>query len=101
MPPLTKEEIMTILQSLSNCKSPGPDGLNGEFFKKTWNAIGKDVTTFIKSLFSRETPPKTINHTTLAPIPKQSNASSPSSFRPINMCNEIYKIFSRRTSSFP
>lgn len=36
-------EIYNVIKSLNSCKAPGPDGLNGEFFKSTWSITSPSV----------------------------------------------------------
>lgn len=55
---VTDEEIQKVLFSMPNKKSPDPDGFTSEFFKVSWNIIGKHFLIAIKSLFEKGFLPK-------------------------------------------
>lgn len=38
--PFSHEEIDNVIKALPNDKSPGPDGFNNEFLKKSWHQAG-------------------------------------------------------------
>lgn len=40
---VNKEEIFSVIKSLPNNKSPGPDGYTTEFLKASWEVIGELV----------------------------------------------------------
>jgi len=40
--------------SVSNEKSPGPDGPSSGFFRKYWNVVGELVTRAVQEFFSNE-----------------------------------------------
>ncbi|XP_077246062.1 uncharacterized protein LOC143885910 [Tasmannia lanceolata] len=81
-----------------NCdgsKAPGPDGFNGQFFQSFWYLISKDTTKAISHFFrSGKLLPK-VNATNVTLIPKTSDASSPEMFRPISLCNFLYKLITK------
>lgn len=49
-------EVSVVVHNLNTWKCPGPDGLNGEFYEKSWGTITNDVTALTQSLFPREIP---------------------------------------------
>lgn len=67
---VTAEKIKKVVWSIGNEKSPGIDGFNSFFFKKTWNIIGRDVIGAIKEFFGSGKLLKQFNLTTLTMIPK-------------------------------
>lgn len=44
-------EIFATLKSMKKNKSPGPDGLNVNFFILAWDIVGRDFTLAIQSFF--------------------------------------------------
>jgi hypothetical protein len=75
--------------------SPGPDGFNVEFYLATWSWIGDDVTMLVWNLHETCIVPPHINYTNIALIPKKLVPSVPANYRPISLCNVIYKLISK------
>ena len=76
-------------------KSPGPDGLPPIFYQKYWHLIGKDVTKAVLTCLNSGKILKAINHTYITLIPKVQNLEEVMEFRPISLCNVIYKLISK------
>lgn len=55
--PVTKYEVYKTLKSMSCGKSPGPDGLNVEFYIFYWNLIGDQFYNAISYFFFHWPPP--------------------------------------------
>lgn len=49
--PVADEEVKAAIFSISDEKSPGPDGFTSGFFKSGWNVIGADVCLAVQSFF--------------------------------------------------
>lgn len=92
---VSQEEINAIISNLKEDNAPGPDGFNGAFFKHTWGIIGEDVSVAVKDFFARGRIHKGINATLLCLVPKKPIASGINDFRPISLCNILYKIISK------
>ena len=75
-------------------KAPGPDGMNALFYQKIWYVVGKDVVTAVLDFLNDGILLPALNHTDIVHIPKGKNPEKMSNFRPINLCNVIYKIIS-------
>lgn len=95
----TKEEIRSAFFSLPRNKTCEPDGFPAEFFTGCWSIIGPEVTEAVEEFFSSGIMLKQWNATNLVLIPKISNASSTSDFRPISCLNTIYKVISKLLAS--
>ena len=54
-----------------------------------------DVTQSVLSFPNSSSLPQHLNHTVIALIPKVNKPELVSKFRPINLCNVLYKIFSK------
>ena len=65
------------------------------FYQNYWNLVGSDVTHTILSYLNLATLPHPINHTFITLVPKIINPQSVNDFRPISLCNVLYKIFSK------
>jgi hypothetical protein len=76
-------------------KSPGPDGFNPAFFQKNWHLCGDEVFTATKDWLARGYFPSSLNETNICLIPKCGNPNSMKDFRPISLCNVLYKMVSK------
>ena len=76
-------------------KAPGPDGLRPLFYQKFWPSIGEDVSKVVLNCLNSGSIPSSINRTFITLIPKVKSPSVVSEFRPISLCNVIYKIVSK------
>jgi hypothetical protein len=90
-----KQEIWQTLKDMKRRASPGPDGFNVEFYLATWSWIGDDVTMLVRNFYETCILPPHINDTNIALIPKKLVPAIPIDYRPISLCNVIYKIISK------
>lgn len=93
--PVIDEEIKAGLWSLKAFKAPGPDGLHAGFFHRFWLVVGDSVREEIKQIFSSACIPKYLNQTLITLIPKCKNLESFNNYRPISLCNTVYKVVSK------
>ena len=93
--PYTNEEVKQALFQMFPTKSPGPDGFPAHFFQKNWDVCGEEVTKVVLRVLNGEDSPGVVNSTFIVLIPKVSNPTSLSHFRPISLCNVIFKIISK------
>jgi hypothetical protein len=91
---VTVEEISRALQQMP-LKAPGPDGFSTCFYQHNWGLIHKEVCVAITHFFNTGMLDPRINTTHIALIPKVSNPGSVNEFRPISLCNVIYKLLSK------
>jgi hypothetical protein len=91
----TESKIYDSLKSLGRTKAPGPDGFIALFYVKCWDYINGIVLLAIGNFFQNNHLLREQNHTFIALIPKRMGASSVHHYRPISLCNIIYKIISK------
>ena len=83
------------IREMAPLKAPGPDGMPPLFFQIYWLDIGMDITKAVLSSLNSGSLLKSINHTFISLIPKVKNPERVTEFRPISLCNVIYKIISK------
>lgn len=75
--------------------APGPDGMPFTFIKHYWNTVGNDVLSATLSVLNSGAILANINHTYISLIPKTKSPEIAKDFRPISLCNVIYKLISK------
>ncbi|XP_028095770.1 uncharacterized protein LOC114293006 [Camellia sinensis] len=93
--PFCDEEIKSAAFQLGAFKAPGPDGFPGFFYQNYWDEVGGSVCTAVRSFFNGGYILRELNQTNLVLIPKVSNRTLLSQFRPISLCNFILKIITK------
>lgn len=91
----SSKEIKDGLWSLKPLKAPGPNGLHAGFFQAYWNVVGDTVIKEVKEIFANSVMPSHLNETLISLIPKRLGANSLAAFRPISLCNIVYKIVTK------
>lgn len=89
------EEIKAVLFEMKDQKALGLDGFPALFYKQLWPTVGNDLIKVVTSFFMKGTMPKEVNCSLIVLIPKISNPTSINHFKPISLCNVIYKIISK------
>ena len=88
-------EVHKTLKQMYPLKAPSPNGMPPLFFQKFWFTVGGLVTkTILDFLNLGITPPK-FNETHIVLIPKTKSPKRVIEFRPISLCNVIYKLASK------
>lgn len=76
-------------------KAPGPDGFQPVFYQDCWDVVGESVNKFVLDFFeTRQLPPK-IKDALVVPIPKIGKPEKISQFRPISLCNVLFKTITK------
>ncbi|KAL5547504.1 hypothetical protein UlMin_002735 [Ulmus minor] len=89
------DEIRATVFRLGSFKATGLDGFPALFFKSYWDIVGEDVVLMVRDFFITGSLHPNINSTNLVLIPKTKNPSTINHFRPIAVCNIVYKVISK------
>ena len=92
---LSRDEVEATLKSMEPFSAPGPDGMPPTFFQTYWSIVGDDVSSAVLNYLNNCSLPAAINHTFITLIPKVKSPEKISDFRPISLCNVIYKLVSK------
>ena len=76
-------------------KSPGPDGFTSNFSHLFWDLVKEGMLCIVEESKTKKGVLKAFNATFLTLIPKEAGADTPDKFKPIVLCNVIYKIISK------
>lgn len=84
-----------LLFRIGPIKAPGTDGFPARFYQKKWEALKTKIVAVVLEFFRSGVMPDGVNNTTIVLIPKVQYAKEPKDFRPISLCNVVYKITSK------
>nr|GEX77070.1 RNA-directed DNA polymerase, eukaryota [Tanacetum cinerariifolium] len=92
---ISHDEIRGAVWNCGVNKSPGPDGLTFEFFRRYWSFIGPDFCSAIDCFFESGNFPMGNNASFIALIPKVTDAKFVTDFRPISLIGCVYKVVTK------
>ncbi len=92
---ISKQEITAAFKSFKPYKAPGPDGFHPILFQRFWHIVGDSITTYLEKIFQKRTIPQKLNETLVCLIPKVGKPELVQQFRPIGLCNTIYKAITK------
>lgn len=93
--PVTMAETWGAVKSMADLKAPGPDGFHAIFIKKCRGTVRGQIHEMVQNAFSMATVLNNINDTLIVLIPKVDHPQTIKEFRPISLCNVVYKIISK------
>lgn len=89
------EDVEKALFQMGPSKAPGPDGFAAGFFQRHWALVKDSVTSAVLGFLNGGDMSNVVNQTVLVLIPKVANPQELTQFRPIALCNVLYKICSK------
>ncbi|CAN6698982.1 unnamed protein product [Malus baccata var. baccata] len=94
-------EILEAAFQIPPTRSPGPDGFSGCFYQDHWDTVGSDVAMVVKAFWHSGSLLRQLNHTNVVLIPKVKCPKNMTQYRPIALCNVIYKIIAKNKGDQP
>ncbi|XP_061370937.1 uncharacterized protein LOC133313564 [Gastrolobium bilobum] len=89
------EEIKSTIFKMHPYKAPGADGLHAIFFQSQWERVGSSVIKLVRDVFEDPKKVASVNQTLFCLIPKVEIPKRISQFRPISLCNVVYKVITK------
>ncbi|KAK4394097.1 hypothetical protein Sango_1880500 [Sesamum angolense] len=89
------QEVKLALSQMFPFKSPEPDGMPPIFYQRFWNIVGRATLKCVLNMLNNCEIAPLLNFTDIVLIPKCSNPVNVSQFRPISLCNVVYKLVSK------
>jgi hypothetical protein len=86
------DELSFALFHIGPTKAPGPDRFPSCFFQRNWGTVKEDIIKVVRKFFDDGIMP---DGTAIVLIPKIKNPLSLKDFRPISLCNIIYKVIAK------
>ena len=92
---VTQEEIHKVIKLLKNNKSPGDDGIIGEFYQNFWYLIHDELTQVIKFALENKSLSKSQYNAIITLLYKKGDREEITNLRPISLMNTDYKIITK------
>lgn len=89
---LTVAETKRALWEMGSYKAPGPDSYQAIFFKRAWSLLGEEVHMFVKDILEGGASNSEFAQVLMVLISKKLKPVNMKGFRPISLCNTMYKL---------
>ena len=90
-----EEEVMDIIWRLDVSKASGPDQISVRILKGTVGSISPILAGLFNKMIKHEKIPSVWKISNIVPIPKGSNSTSPSNYRPISLLSVVSKVLEK------
>lgn len=90
--PVSEEELLSVIKAFKKDKSPGPDGWPIEFVSHFYDLFKADLLRTVEASLMASSIHSAISSTLIALIPKKERSDSFHDYRPISLCNILFKI---------
>ncbi|CAA7042859.1 unnamed protein product [Microthlaspi erraticum] len=88
-------EVEEAIIRMGKFKAPGPDGFQPVFYHNCWDVIRESVTQFVLEFFESGQLSQKMNDALLVLIGKVAKPEKISKFRPISLCNVLFKTITK------
>jgi len=92
---VTLTELEAILKMFKKEKSSGRDGWSVEMYLHFFEIMGEDLLDLVEETRTSGSINGSINSTFIAMIPKRNKTNHFGDYRPISLCNLVYKVISK------
>jgi hypothetical protein len=93
--PYSDDEIRTALFQMGPTKALEPDGFPALFYQTHWEFFKEEICTAVRGFLNGDFIPDGLCDSVIVLIPKVTNLDNLKNFRPISLCNVVYKIASK------
>ena len=69
------------------------------FYTHYWNMVARDVVEEVRDFFIHKNLPMNLDKANIVLLTKKSNSISVNDYRPINLCNFVYKIIMKLSAN--
>lgn len=89
------DEVKGALFSMDPFKAPGSDGFHASFFQKSWSVVQDSLSNMVLAVLRGSALPSSVGEILIMLIPKVSVLESLNQFRPISLCNVVFKVITK------
>lgn len=91
----TSEDVCKAVKEMYPIRAPGVDGLPSLFCQKFWGIVKNEVISVCPNVLDNNDTVDCLNEILIILISKKDNPTRVDDYRPINLCNVIYKTISK------
>ncbi|KAL4627161.1 hypothetical protein ACB092_05G147900 [Castanea dentata] len=92
-------EVEKALNKMHPMKAPGPDGMPPFFYQHFWPTVNSIVIQTVLGFLNHGITPPKFHETHIVLIPKTKDPASVTDYRPISLCNVVYKLASKAAAN--